>query len=202
MKNLNLESLDSIQDLLVLKSNRHQDHRGYTHELTSSNIFFTFTNSNICQSNEDVLRGLYFSTKPKQIQPIKGLVYLVVVDLRPESISYLKKQSFWLDGEKVDQIRVLIPGRCAYGTFSKTDNLILYLNDDLNEIQLNPFDENLNIEWPKPLNEYILSQTDRESPMFDQIKHTITLKYNFLLYGSNGYLQNNAIKILNEKKVV
>ncbi len=76
------------------------------------------------------LRGLHYQAAPKPdpkiVRCTRGQIWDVVVDLRPESSSYLAWYGTTLTAEASNAL--LIPGECAHGYLTLSDNTeLLYL---------------------------------------------------------------------------
>jgi dTDP-4-dehydrorhamnose 3,5-epimerase len=99
------------------------DHRGFFLESyqaeryeREAGITLPFVQDNRSSSSQDVLRGLHFQkTKPqgKLVQVVRGEVYDVAVDIRPESSTFGQWEGVLLSGENKRQFWV--PPRFAHG---------------------------------------------------------------------------------------
>jgi dTDP-4-dehydrorhamnose 3,5-epimerase len=101
------------------------------------------------------LRGLHFQVAPYQetklVRCTRGAVYDVLVDLRPESPSYLSWQQIELSAE--NRLAVYVPAGCAHGYLTLEDGCELhyqiserFVPDAAAGIRWN--DPLLQIEWP------------------------------------------------------
>lgn len=88
-----------IEGLYVIEPTVHGDNRGYFMETYNQNdmheagLDMVFVQDNQSMSKKGVLRGLHFQKKYPQgklVRVIKGTVFDVAVDLRPESETYGK----------------------------------------------------------------------------------------------------------------
>ena len=87
-----------IENLLVINGNRFNDPRGFFKELYNKPAFLehgideTFNQDNFSYSESNVLRGLHYQEAPyaqaKLVQVLKGKVFDVAVDLRPNSATF------------------------------------------------------------------------------------------------------------------
>jgi len=110
--------------------------------------------SRFSKSYKNVLRGLHYDTKTfKLVQALVGDIYLVVLDVRPDSKTYGKWESYVITDKTRDQ--VLIPPGFANGHFALTDCIfhynLFYQGEYVDEnkqgvIKYN--DPKFNIEWP------------------------------------------------------
>ena len=91
---------------------------GITHNLAE--VFYT-------TSYKGVIRALHFQREKQQaklVRCIHGHVFDVVVDLRPESLSFKKWLGFDLTGENKKEL--LIPGGCAHGYLVLEESIVSY----------------------------------------------------------------------------
>jgi dTDP-4-dehydrorhamnose 3,5-epimerase len=117
------------------------------------------------KSYKGVLRGLHYDNKTwKLVQALVGDIYLVVLDVREDSATYGKWESYIISEKTRDQ--VLVPPGFANGHFALTDCVfhynLFYQGDYVDEnkqgvIRWN--DSRFNIEWPS--NAPILQARDR-----------------------------------------
>ena len=106
------------------------------------------------KSYAGVLRGLHYDNKTwKLVQALVGDIYLVVLDVRKESLSFGKWESYIISEKTRDQ--VLVPPGFANGHYALTDCVfhynLFYEGDYVDEnsqgvVKWN--DTAYNIEWP------------------------------------------------------
>jgi len=106
------------------------------------------------KSYQGVLRGLHYDDKTwKLVQALVGDIYLVVLDVRQDSDTFGKWESYIISEKTRDQ--VLVPPGFANGHYALTDCIfhysLFYQGDYVNEnnqgvIKWN--DPAYNIEWP------------------------------------------------------
>lgn len=115
------------------------------------------------------LRGLHFQYPPaaesKVVRCIGGAIFDVIVDLRPESATFLRHTSARLDA--VNRTALVIPPRFAHGFITLTDDAeVLYLHSEFHapaaEGGLAFDDPDLGIEWPTTPS--VLSERDSNWP--------------------------------------
>lgn len=141
----------------------------FAHLNTIKEVFYS-------KSYPKVIRGLHFQRAPfditKLVTCVYGEVYDVVVDLRSDSPTFGKIQSFILSAEKNNLI--LIPKGCAHG-FANIGNgnnndgscVLLYLTDG----KFSPAHDtgirydSIGIEWP--FSQPILSERDLNLPTYE-----------------------------------
>ena len=108
----------------------------------------------ISHSQKNVIRGIHFQKKNPQakvITVVKGEVWDVIVDLRPESPSFAVWQSYELSDKNNNAIYV--PAGFGHGFLSQSeDTVVLYLCDGYYDKSADTgirFDDpDLKIEWP------------------------------------------------------
>ncbi len=151
------------------------DNRGYFFESFRSNSFkeIDFVQDNISFSIKGTLRGLHYQyeyAQSKLITVIKGEIFDVIVDLRRDSETFLKKNVFNLSDKKINQI--FIPRGYAHGFQCVSDEAIIYYKTDNyykqnDQYGVNPFDHELNIGWP--LSKKIINQKDSSLPNLSEV---------------------------------
>ena len=139
--------------------------RGLTPDIVQVNISMT--------RKRGALRGLHFQHPPhaedKTVRCLKGRVFDVAVDLRPDSPTHGRWQHAILDGEERNMIH--IPKGCAHGFQTLTEDVeMLYLHSEFYcpsaEGGLRYDSPALGIDWPLPVCE--VSNRDRSLPLFDE----------------------------------
>ncbi|EAY16179.1 dTDP-4-dehydrorhamnose 3,5-epimerase family protein [Trichomonas vaginalis G3] len=125
----------------------------------------------VSRSQKNVIRGLHCSPHHKLVQCPTGKAFDVVVDLRPDSPTFLQWDGHWIDRTH----HMFIPPFCAHGFFaSEDDTAILYLQGGCFapelDFSLNYLDKTVNVDWPKPIDadDYVISPKDRGNPMLDE----------------------------------
>ena len=126
-----------------------------------------FKHDRFSKSKLGVLRGLHYDEKTwKLVSCIHGKIYLVVLDVRPNSPTYGKWESFIISPETATQ--VLIPPMFANGHLVMDDNSIFTYkmaykgeyNDENKQKTIVFNDSRFGIEWP--VQSPILSKRDRD----------------------------------------
>ena len=92
---------------------------------------------------------------------VKGSVLDVAIDLRSMSVNFGKVYTFILTGNK----QVYIPAGFAHGFLSQENDSCVYYKctksyDPNSEVTINPFDEELGIDWGINKDECIVSEKD------------------------------------------
>lgn len=169
----------SIPDVLLIEPTVYADDRGYFKESYNLNDFeeflpgVTFVQDNESKSTRGVLRGLHFQKAPyaqaKLLRVIRGAIWDVAVDLRPESKTFKKFCFTELSANNHHQY--FVPRGFAHGFIVTSETAIVqYKTDNFYNAQsdggIHPHDPDLNIPWPLPREEHILSEKDLSLPFF------------------------------------
>lgn len=156
-----------LSEVKVFQPDAFEDYRGelFTlHESTISDI--KFNHDKVSISRKHVLRGLHGDNRSWKLATcLHGEIYLVVVDNRPESPTYLQWDSFMITQK--NKLQVLIPPRFANGHLVLSDGGVFFYKwayegkypDTDEQFTLKWNDPKLAINWP--LNNPILSLRDR-----------------------------------------
>jgi len=173
---------DLLDGVLLIESDIYNDHRGYFsvnfnrdefNRLAGYNVDFIQDNESVSKKN--VIRGLHYQknefAQAKLIRCVNGIIYDVIVDLRPHSKTYHKYMGVVLSQNKM----LFIPRGFAHG-FSvlseyahvsyKTDN---FYNPDA-DTGIKYDDGKLNIDWKINKGDEILSEKDLTLPYLDSTK--------------------------------
>ena len=144
-----------FKDLLVVSGMFLGDTRGYLREILIEKIIKKkFKFHLVSKSKKNVLRGLHYQLNKMQgkyISVIKGKIFDVAVDLRPESDSYKKWIGYFLSEQ--DNKFIYIPEGFAHGYSVESNNALVHYkctkhyNLD-NEIGIIWNDSNIKIKWP------------------------------------------------------
>lgn len=137
-------------------------------------------NPNLVQCNlsfnykKGTLRGMHYQKPPftetKLIRCIRGAIYDVIIDLRPESETYLSYIGVELSAE--NRRALYVPERFAHGFQSLTDESeVMYQMGEFHAPEyafgLRYNDSALGIEWPLPVSE--ISQKDLSWPLLESV---------------------------------
>lgn len=164
-----------IPGVILIKTDTHEDNRGFFVEnyknstFKDSGITENFVQDNYSHSKKDVLRGLHYQVGPfaqgKLVHCIKGEIFDVAADTRPESPTFGKWVGVTLSDKNHDQLYV--PAGLAHGfcvTSEEADVVYKctreYSKDNEKGILWN--DPTLNISWPTK--SPILSEKDGNNP--------------------------------------
>jgi dTDP-4-dehydrorhamnose 3,5-epimerase len=163
----------SIPDVLLIEPTVYSDERGYFKESYNLQDFekflpgIKFVQDNESKSSKGVLRGLHFQKAPyaqsKLIRVIRGSIWDVAVDIRPNSPTFKEFTFAELSAENHSQY--YIPSGFAHGFIVTSDTTVVQYKTDnfyhpASDLGIHPHDPELNIPWPLPRDEHILSLKD------------------------------------------
>ena len=181
----------SIDGVYIIEPKVFGDDRGYFMETYSKNEFeelglnYNFVQDNQSKSRKGVLRGLHFqkeNTQAKLVRVIKGKVFDVAVDLRPNSKTYGKWEAVILSDENKKMF--MIPKGFAHGFLVLSDEAeFTYKCDDTYNPEaeggLAWNDADIGIKWPLDeikAEELLTSEKDSKWPTLKELKKTDLFK--------------------------
>ena len=152
-----------IDGAWLISNHQYKDDRGVYEKNFEYNTFlengidFSITESSDLYTNKGSIRGIHFqlgSGQQKLIRVIKGKIYDVIVDIRKDSVNYLKHFSITLSDK--DNYSLYIPNYYAHGFLALEDSIFSYHCSGKYEPEkcggLRWNDPKLGIKWP--LGEY------------------------------------------------
>lgn len=161
----------------LVSMQRHADNRGFfarafcDKELADQGIPSRFVQSNFSRTKQQgTIRGLHMQTPPheeiKMVRCIRGAIFDVFVDMRPDSPTYL--QWFGTELSEDNLNAVIVPKGCAHGFQSLTDDVDLYYTVSEHyapgsELGYRFDDPAFGIEWPLPVS--VISDKDAAWPL-------------------------------------
>lgn len=171
---------NEIEGLVVIKPTVFGDNRGFfmetyhKDEFSKAGICDEFVQDNHSKSTKGVLRGLHFqkqNTQGKLVRVIKGEVYDVAVDCRPNSKTFGKWYGITLSEE--NKLQFYVPKGFAHGFLVLSDEAeFVYKCTDIYNPNAEggiPYnDETIAIDWPKVDCEIKLSEKDTKHTPFSQ----------------------------------
>ena len=175
-----------IEGLVVIEPKVFGDSRGYFFESYNSKAFdeavgdVTFVQDNESMSSYGVVRGLHYQKPPhaqaKLVRVVKGKVLDVAVDLRKDSPTFGRHVAVELSEENHRQL--FIPRGFAHGFSVLSDEAVFQYKCDNyyaphSEGAIAWDDPDLAIGWRIPAEMAILSEKDRNHPMFKDIKDSL-----------------------------
>ncbi|HEX7846484.1 MAG TPA: dTDP-4-dehydrorhamnose 3,5-epimerase [Chitinophagaceae bacterium] len=174
-----------IPGLLVFEPKVFEDSRGYFFESYNENIFkqegadMKFVQDNQSSSSYGVIRGLHYQLPPhaqtKLVRVLSGEILDVAVDIRKGSPTFGQSYSLVLSADNKKQL--LIPRGFAHGFSVLSEKAeVLYKCDAFynkeSDAGINVFDSELNIDWQIPADNAILSDKDKQLPLFADCKNS------------------------------
>jgi dTDP-4-dehydrorhamnose 3,5-epimerase len=171
----------SIDGALLVKITPHADHRGFfartfcAREFQDAGLPAEVVQANVSfNARRGTVRGLHFQRAPsreaKLVRCVRGRLFDVLLDLRPDSPSYLRHLSLQLDDENRDA--VFIPHGVAHGFQTLTDGTeVLYQMTDFYAPDLAAGvrwnDPTFGINWPISQG-IVISERDASYADFDR----------------------------------
>lgn len=173
-----------LEGCFIIEPKIITDERGYFMESFNENTFqkgigqsVHFVQDNQSFSTKGVLRGLHYQTgehaQAKLVRVLSGEVLDVVVDLRPESMTFGESVSVMLSAG--NQRQFFVPRGFAHGFlvlsetatfFYKCDNF--YNKDSEGGLIYN--DSTVNIDWQFPTSGLLVSEKDRVLPTLEKAR--------------------------------
>lgn len=168
----------SISGLLILERPIFHDERGFFRELFHKNelekifgIQFEGIQVNHSHSLPGVLRGIHAEAWNKIIYPVSGEVFIAIVDIRPDSVTFGKVETFSVNDE--NRIGLFIPNGLANSlcVVGEGPADYIYLVDaywDGSDTRAVAWDDpDLNIKWP--VENPIISRRDKNNPRLREL---------------------------------
>lgn len=167
----------SIAGCHVVDTDKHADDRGFFVELFQRDNYAGIVNdlqwkqANWSHSEANVVRGVHVAQYSKLVTCVSGAILDLVVDLRPQSPTYLRHEFFRLNPGNHRQ--VLVPPGCGHGFYSMVSGTnVVYLTSELfaefGETTVHYMDPELAIEWPGV--DHIVSKRDAEAPRLRDLR--------------------------------
>lgn len=154
-------------EVKISQPDSFEDFRGELYTLFKQEEHeLVFNHDKVSVSRQNVLRGLHGDSKSwKLITCLRGVIYLVVVDNRPESPNYLKWDSVVLS--ETNRKQVLVPPMFANGHLILSNTGVFFYKwsypgeypDVKDQFTLKWNDPKINIHWP--IDNPILSRRDK-----------------------------------------
>ncbi len=171
-----------IEDLILVKPKIFGDNRGFFAECYKKSDFVLnginvdFVQDNHSKSSKGVLRGLHYQQSPyaqaKLVKCIKGQIYDVAVDIRPNSKSFGKYVKVELSED--NKYMLYIPEGFAHGFVVLSDEAELIYKTSAEyapeyDSGIRWDDKDLNIDWGIDF-EPVLSEKDKNLPYLKELK--------------------------------
>ena len=173
----------TVKDVYIIEPDVFGDNRGYFFEsyskikMENAGLFYDLIQDNESYSSvKGTIRGLHFQngeySQAKIVRCMKGAVLDVAVDIRKGSPTYKKWVAVELSETNFRQL--LIPRGFAHGFVTLTDEVkFAYKTDNYynkaSEGAIRWDDPTIGVKWG--LENPILSEKDKTSPLFDDVKY-------------------------------
>ncbi|MCW5315427.1 dTDP-4-dehydrorhamnose 3,5-epimerase [Nostoc sp. KVJ3] len=168
-----------IQGAFIVDLELQRDSRGFfartfcIQEFEARGLKYTIAQCNLSFNyKKGTLRGMHYQIPPSQetklVRCIQGAIYDVIIDLRPESPSYLSHIGVELNAE--NRLALYIPSGVAHGFQTLADETeVTYQMGDFYAPEYSSgyrYDDPVfNIEWPLPVSE--ISDKDKTWGLFN-----------------------------------
>jgi dTDP-4-dehydrorhamnose 3,5-epimerase len=164
-----------IDGALLLRPSPHVDDRGFFCRTFDAEVLraagldpAAFIQHSLSRSVRGVVRGLHVRRGDGEAKLVRcsfGVIFDVVVDLRPTSPTYRNWESFELRDD--EQVTLYVPASCAHGFQALTDTadvsyMIDRAHDPSEDVSIAFDDPDLAIPWPLPVT--VMSSRDRLAP--------------------------------------
>lgn len=182
-----------LKGAYIIELERREDSRGFfargfcQNEFRAHGLKPTVAQGNIASNiKAGTLRGMHFQYPPaaesKLVRCTRGAIYDIIVDLRPESPTYL--QHIGVELNEDNQRALYVPERFAHGyqtLTDKTDTSYLvgefYTPDAEGGLLYD--DPSLKLDWPLPVS--VISDKDQKFPLYREIEGELKRKMSRVL---------------------
>ena len=165
-----------LKGAFLVRMKRIEDNRGYFARAWCASEYAQHgLNPNVAQINagfnlkQGTVRGMHFQASPheeaKSVRCISGAIYDVIVDLRPDSETFLQWFGTELTAESGDML--YIPEGCAHGYQALVDGAVMHYMASVpysaaSASGVRYDDPAFGISWPLPIT--VISDADRKWP--------------------------------------
>ena len=169
-----------LEGVLLIEPLVHGDPRGRFYEsyeekkYQAVGIQEDFVQDNQSLSQKNVLRGLHYRIEPEQaklVRVVKGEVFDVVVDIRKNSSTFGKWQSFILSASNYLQLYVPIGFAHGFCVLSDEAEFLYKVSESYSAEKEKGIlwnDPDIGIDWP--ISDPILSEKDKINPPLRSLK--------------------------------
>jgi dTDP-4-dehydrorhamnose 3,5-epimerase len=167
-----------LEGPVLLEPTMHGDARGFFVEtfrattLAELGVHDEWVQDNQSRSARGVLRGMHFQPgMAKLVRCARGVIFDVLVDIRPGSPSFGRWEGLELDDE--DHRQLYVPDGFAHGfsVVSETADVIYKCSAYYDPVAESGFrfdDPEVGISWPEDI-QYQTSERDREAPLLSEL---------------------------------
>ncbi|HET6374990.1 MAG TPA: dTDP-4-dehydrorhamnose 3,5-epimerase [Methylocella sp.] len=177
-----------LKGAFIIDLERRTDPRGFfarafcQKEFAQHGLKTVIAQANIASNlKKGTLRGMHFQYPPaaetKLVRCTRGAILDIIVDLRPESETYLESVAVELNEE--NQRAFYVPERFAHGYQTLCDNTDtsyqvgeFYTPEAEGGLMHN--DPRLKLKWPLPVS--VISEKDQKFPLLDEIEQELKRK--------------------------
>lgn len=167
-----------LPGLVLILPRVFEDSRGYFFESYNQKEFaghgldVRFVQDNQSLSEYGVVRGLHFQVAPysqsKLVRVLEGSVWDVAVDIRRNSPTY--KQFYGVELSAENKLQLFIPQGFAHGFAVTSERAVFFYKCDSyynpeSERGIHYLDPDLNIPWPIPAPQILVSAKDQVLPL-------------------------------------
>jgi dTDP-4-dehydrorhamnose 3,5-epimerase len=177
-----------LKGAFIIELERREDSRGFfarafcQHEFEAHGLKPIIAQANLASNiRKGTLRGMHFQFPPaaetKVVRCTRGAILDIIVDLRPESPTYLKHIAVELNAD--NQRALYVPERFAHGyqtLVDKTDTSyqVGEFYTPATESGLMHNDPRLGLVWPLPIS--VVSEKDQKFRLLDEIETDLKRK--------------------------
>ena len=177
-----------LKGAFILDLERREDTRGFfarafcQNEFKANGLKPIIVQANIAFNfKKGTVRGMHFQFPPaaetKLVRCTRGAIVDIIVDLRPESATFLQWVAVELNEE--NQRALYVPERFAHGYQTLRDNTDtsyqvgeFYTPEAEGGLMYN--DPRLGLKWPMPAT--VISEKDQKFPLFDEVESELRRK--------------------------
>jgi dTDP-4-dehydrorhamnose 3,5-epimerase len=174
-----------LPDVIIIRPKKHGDHRGFFAETYNKKDFSKAgINLDFVQDNQSLsaspgtIRGIHYQGHPfaqhKLVRVLRGRILDFAVDIRRSSPTFGRWVSAEISAEQWNQILVPIGFAHAVCTLEPDTELMYKVTDYYaphSDFGIRWDDPDLNIPWPFPSKELVLSPKDKMLPYFKDVVH-------------------------------
>ncbi len=169
-----------LKGLYYFQTKKFNDERGFFAEIAKTPEIekiigqkFTIKQLNLAKSQSNVVRGLHAEAWNKLVTVISGEIFTAIVDIRPTSPTFKQKLYFKLGFNLTKQTGCgLFISQGLANSICVTLGPVNYLyavdklyseRDPSQDKAISLFDPQLNLDWPLPKEEMIISARDQQA---------------------------------------
>lgn len=169
----------ALKGAYTLELERREDTRGFfarafcQKEFEAHGLKPVIAQANVAHNRQKgTIRGMHFQSPPaaetKLVRCTRGAIIDIIIDLRPESPTFLQHVAVELTAD--NQRALYVPERFAHGYQVLEDNtdtsyMVGEFYSPPNERALRYDDPKLGLSWPLPLS--VISDKDRDAPLLE-----------------------------------